>query len=34
VIKKDSLRQVVREIGAYDIETKFMIKAQIFKDKV
>ncbi|MFA5917341.1 MAG: excinuclease ABC subunit UvrA [Candidatus Gracilibacteria bacterium] len=34
VIKKDSLRQVVRDIGAYDMETKFMIKAQIFKDKV
>ncbi len=34
VIKKDSLRQVVRDIGTYDIETKFMIKAQIFKDKV
>ncbi len=33
IIKKDSLRQVIKDIESYKEDTKFMIKAQIFKDK-
>lgn len=33
VIKKDSLKQVLSDISSYELDTKFMIKAQVFRDK-
>lgn len=33
VIKKDSLNQVIKDISSYELETKFMIKAQFLRDK-
>lgn len=32
-IKKDSIKQIVSDIVSYPIDTKFMVKTEIFKDK-